>query len=241
MSVVRVVRMMIALSASLVLAACAGSAREIASAGDPFADRYRALHPSVVLLTMRIPAEHPRTRGEMQDAFGTGVVIASGDWGTQILTDAHVVDGAQKLHALIGDAQKARARVIARDDADDFALVETALRNRRVARLGTSKTVVPGDAIGIIGYPVPDAFEDERLGTTASIYAGHVSSIRRDSFELDLAIIPGESGGPVFDARSGAVIGIAESRFDEERAIGFATPIDAARTFLRRHARGFAR
>ncbi len=221
------------------LAGCAGSAHEVGRPRDPFAARYRVLHPSVVLITMRIPADHPRHRGDQDDAYGTGLVIASGTWGTQILTDAHVVDGARNLHALIGDSGRASARVVAKDEQDDLALLETSLRDRRVAVLGNSRAIVPGDAVGVIGYPIPDAFQDEKLGTTASIYTGHVSSIRRDSFELDLSIIPGESGGPVFDAETGAVIGIAESRFDEEHEIGFATPIDVAKRFLHKHARGW--
>jgi S1-C subfamily serine protease len=60
---------------------------------------------------------------------------------------------------------------------------------------------------------------------------------RHDALELDVPIIPGESGGPVFDAGDGAVIGLAESRFDEEKAIGFAIPIDDAKTFIA-HVKG---
>ena len=62
-----------------------------------------------------------------------------------------------------------------------------------------------------------------------------IASVRNGSLELDVPIIPGESGGPVFDAASGTIVGIAESRFDEERAIGFATPIDIAAKFLAAH------
>jgi S1-C subfamily serine protease len=61
--------------------------------------------------------------------------------------------------------------------------------------------------------------------------------VRRGALEIDVPIIPGESGGPVFNIATGEVIGIAESRFDEERAIGFATPIDAATRFLAAHPR----
>jgi S1-C subfamily serine protease len=66
-----------------------------------------------------------------------------------------------------------------------------------------------------------------------------VSSILNDSLELDLPVIPGESGGPVFDARSGVVVALAESRFDDEKAIGFGVPIEDAEKFLkhRLHAR----
>ncbi|HEY0396133.1 MAG TPA: S1C family serine protease [Candidatus Elarobacter sp.] len=78
---------------------------------------------------------------------------------------------------------------------------------------------------------------DEHLGRTVSLYTGRVASVRKGALEIDVPIIPGESGGPVFDVSTGQVIGIAESRFDEERAIGFATPIDAATRFLASHPR----
>ncbi|MGH7714570.1 MAG: trypsin-like peptidase domain-containing protein, partial [Vulcanimicrobiaceae bacterium] len=89
--------------------------------------------------------------------------------------------------------------------------------------------------------PIPDAFIDENLGTAASLYSGHVASIRDagtpdETIELDLPVIPGESGAPVFTP-DGKVIGMAESRFDEEHAIGFATPTDVIRPFLDAHRR----
>jgi S1-C subfamily serine protease len=95
--------------------------------------------------------------------------------------------------------------------------------------------VEPGLAIGILGYPIPDEFEDEHLDRTVSLYTGRVASVRNGTLELDAPIIPGESGGPVFDGRTGAIIGLAESRFDDERAIGFATPLDVIEPFLSVH------
>jgi len=89
----------------------------------------------------------------------------------------------------------------------------------------------------VLGYPIPAAFDDEHLGRTVSIYAGRIASLRKGALELDVRIVPGESGGPVFDITSGDVIGIAQSRLGEERAIGFATPIDAATRFLAAHPR----
>ena len=67
---------------------------------------------------------------------------------------------------------------------------------------------------------------------------GRLSSIRNDALEVTLSIVPGESGAPVFIARTGEVVGVADSRFDDERSIGFAVPIDDARKFLRRYDRG---
>lgn len=227
-----------AASALLALAACTGShgERTTAAQNDRYVTDYEQLHPSVVLFTMKIPAADKKRAGNWDDAYGSGVVVESGAWGSRILTGAHVIDGAKDLVATIGDGPHAPARVVARTgDALDLALVDVPLANQPAAKLGSVAHLEPGTAIGLLGYPIPDAFADEHLGRTVSLYTGRVASVRKGALELDVPIIPGESGGPVFEASTGDVIGIAESRFDEERAIGFATPIDAATAFLAAH------
>jgi S1-C subfamily serine protease len=203
---------------------------------EPYVTAYERLHPSVVLFTMKIPSEkHP---GEWDDAYGSGVVVESGSWGSRILTDAHVVADAKNLVATIGDGPHAPAHVVATTgEAEDLAIVDVPLKNQPAVKLGSIARIRPGTPIGVLGYPIPDAFEDEHLGRTVSLYTGRVASVRKGALEIDVPIIPGESGGPVFDATTGEVIGIAESRFDEERAIGFATPIDTATRFLASHPR----
>ncbi|MBV8600476.1 MAG: trypsin-like peptidase domain-containing protein [Candidatus Eremiobacteraeota bacterium] len=210
---------------------------------DPYVDLYRSLHPSIVFLSMRVPSDDPKRRGALDDAFGTAFVVESGDWGVRILTAKHVIDDARDLKATFGDRSHASdVRIVAVDAKTDLALLEVrSVKNITAVPLGESRSVVPGEAVGLLGYPIPDAFKDEGLGTTASIYAGHVASIRdpggpNEAVELDVPIIPGESGGPVFGT-DGKVIGLAESRFEEEHAIGFATPIDVIKTFLSAHAR----
>lgn len=231
-----------ALAAALALACvapCACASREERSAKaqpEPYVAAYRQLHPSVVFFTMRIPSE--KHKGDWDEAYGSGVVVESGSWGTRILTDAHVVADAKNLVATIGDGPRARAHVVATTgEADDLAIVDVALKNQKSAKLGSIANLVPGTAIGVLGYPIPDAFEDEHLGRTVSLYTGRIASVRKGALELDVPIIPGESGGPVFDAATAEVIGIAESRFEEEHAIGFATPIDTASRFLASHPR----
>jgi S1-C subfamily serine protease len=205
---------------------------------DRYVTAYEQLHPSVVLFTMKIPSNDPKRKGEWDDAYGSGVVVESGSWGSRILTDAHVIADAKDLVATVGDGPHAPARVVATTgEGDDLAIVDTPLKNVKAAKLGSIANLEPGTAIGVLGYPVPDAFDDEHLGRTVSLYTGRIASVRKGALELDVAIIPGESGGPVFDASTGEVIGIAESRFEEERAIGFATPIDAATRFLAAHPR----
>ena len=225
-------------AACAALAGCASGAHATAAQGDRYVDLYRALHPSVVLFTMQIPADDPKRKGQWDDAYGSGFVVASGAWGSRVLTDKHVIDGARNLVATIGDGDHGAARVVATsDDELDLALVEVAIPGAKPAPLGSAARLVPGTAVGVLGYPIPDAFQDERLERTVSMYTGRISSVRKSTLEIEVPIIPGESGGPVFDAASGEVIGIAESRFEEERAIGFATPIDVAKTFLAKHPR----
>jgi S1-C subfamily serine protease len=225
--------------AASVLGGCA-SRGEGANAAprDRYVTAYEQLHPSVVLFTMKIPSNDPKHKGEWDDAYGSGVVVESGTWGSRILTDAHVIADAKDLVATVGDGPHAPAHVVATTgELDDLAIVDIPLKNLKAAKLGSIAKLEPGTAIGVLGYPIPDAFDDEHLGRTVSLYTGRVASVRKGALELDVAIIPGESGGPVFDASTAEVIGIAESRFEEERSIGFATPIDTATRFLAAHPR----
>ncbi len=222
----------------LALTACAGPKKAAPQAHqDPFPRVFHLLRPSVVLFTMHIPSDDAKRKGQFDEAYGSGLIVASGPWGTQILTVEHVVHDARDLRATIGDRRKVKAHTIASDEKNDLALVAADAPNLTVAQLGTSSGLEPGLAIGVAGYPIPDAFEDEGLGTATSVFFGRISSVRHDALELDVPIIPGESGGPVFDAETGAIVGLAESRFDEEKAIGFAIPIDDAKKFIA-HARG---
>jgi S1-C subfamily serine protease len=234
-----VIRAGFAAAALLALAACSSAAKRPAPDvhQDTFPRVFHALRPSVVLFTMNIPSDDAKRKGQFDEAYGSGLIVASGPWGSQILTVEHVIHDARDLRATIGDRRKVKAHTIASDEKNDLALVATDASNLTVAQLGTSTGLEPGLAIGVAGYPIPDAFEDEGLGTATSVFFGRISSVRHDALELDVPIIPGESGGPVFDAETGAIVGLAESRFDEEKAIGFAIPIDDAKKFIA-HAKG---
>src|SRR5271155_277610 len=152
------VRCAVALCA-VALTACAHAAP------DRYTELYDQLHPSVVLITMRIPADDPKRKGKWDEAYGSGVVVASGAWGSRILTDAHVVADARDLRAKAGDTGRAAPlRIVAvSDDDDDLALLEVATPNLPPVAFGSMQAIAPGRAIGVLGYPIPDAFEDEHL------------------------------------------------------------------------------
>ena len=212
---------------TLLLAACAPDYPD-----DRFVALVRTMRPSVVLLTMRVPPE--KKKDGYDDAYGTGLVIASGGWGSDILTVAHVVDGAWDLHATIGNREKVPARVIAVNNDTDVALLRTARANLPALRLGAPTDLHDqiGRDVGLLGYPIPDEFQDEQLGLATSLSTGRLSSIRNDALEVTLQIVPGESGGPIFLIDTGKIIGLADSRFDDERSIGFAVPLGDALHFL---------
>jgi serine protease Do len=205
------------------------------AAEDPFVASVRSLHPSVVLLTMRVPPESKKDK--FDEGYASGLVIASGAWGSDILTVQHAVDGAWNLHVTVGNKQKYPATVVASNADLDVAVLRTEHPNLPVAKLGSSAHLADeiGRQLGVLGYPVPDDFENDELGLATSLNVGRLSSLRKDALEVTVPIVPGESGGPVFIAETGEIVGIAESRFDDERSIGFALPIDEAKKFLHKY------
>jgi S1-C subfamily serine protease len=199
---------------------------------DALAVSAKRLMPSVVLLAMKVPPERKRDRYD--EAYATGFVVASGNWGSDVLTVQHAIDGAWDVSITIGNHERAPAAVVASNEDLDVALLRTRRPNLPAIPLASSAHLTPeiGRQVGLLGYPVPDEFDDEGLGLATSLNAGLLSSVRKDALELTISIVPGESGAPIFFADTGDVIGVAESRFDAEHSIGFALPIDDAKRFL---------
>lgn len=217
--------------AALVLFVGAGCAAH--HSDDDFVSSAAKLRPSVVLLSMDVPGESKKDGPDTE--YATGSVVASGSWGSDILTVEHAIEGAWNLRVTVGNKAKYAGRIIAKDADLDIALVRTKRANLPVVKLGSANDAQPGRMIGLVGYPIPDQFDDEGLGLATSLNSGRVSSLREDAIEVTLQIVPGESGSPVFLADTGEIVGMAESRFDEERSIGFALPIDDAKKFLHKY------
>ncbi|MGH3772734.1 MAG: S1C family serine protease [Pseudonocardiaceae bacterium] len=183
-----------------------------------------------------------------QGGFGSGVVI---DGHGYLLTNNHVVAPAADipqatLEAVFSDGTRLPARIVGRDPKTDLAVVKVEVANPMVAQLGRSATLKPGDPVIAIGSP---------LGLAGTVTSGIVSAVDRpvrlegdgggnaviDAIQTDAAINPGNSGGALVDA-AGAVVGIntairtvgtsggGTSEGGGSIGLGFAIPIDAART-----------
>jgi S1-C subfamily serine protease len=199
---------------------------------DDFVAAANRVRPSVVLLTMNVPGDTKKDGPD--EEYATGTVVASGSWGSDVLTVEHALEGAWNLHVTIHNTRQVPARIVARNSALDVALIRARAEDLPAAPLGSDADAQPGRMVGLLGYPVPDLFEAQGLRLATSLNSGRISSVREDAIELTAPIAPGESGGPVFLSDTGKIVGIVESRFDQEPSIGFALPVGDAKRFLHR-------
>jgi putative serine protease PepD len=168
------------------------------------------------------------------DAEGSGFVVdARGD----IVTNAHVVDGARTIRVTFSDGRKYSARVVGTDTTTDIAVVRvTGIKASMLTPLtfGDSSDVAPGDAVLAIGSP---------FGLAETLTTGIVSGVDRTiespsgatiggAIQTDASINHGNSGGPLIDA-DGEVVGVnaqIESDSGGSDGVGFAIPSNTARS-----------
>ncbi|MHB8461459.1 MAG: S1C family serine protease [Vulcanimicrobiaceae bacterium] len=220
-------------SLSVLFATCCILAACSRYADDAAVRSVQLLSPSVVLLTMHLPPKNPITDA-YDEGYGSGILVASGAWGSDILTVAHVVKGARMLEARFSTGRIVAAQIVASSADRDLALLRVSVPNLPIAHLSSSSNLRTqrGREIGVLGYPIPDEFTDEHLGRAMSFNAGRLSAVRHDALEVMVPIVPGESGGPIFFLDDARIIGIAQSRFADEHSIGFAIPSDDAKEYL---------
>ncbi|HEV2787245.1 MAG TPA: trypsin-like peptidase domain-containing protein [Solirubrobacteraceae bacterium] len=200
---------------------------------------YRRDAPGVVFVAADVAqAASPFAPEQDGRATGSGFVIGKGG---SIVTNAHVVEGAGTVTVRFGDRKTARARVAGRDPSTDIALllVDPDGLKLRPLELGSSKGVRVGDPTVAIGNP----FGLDRTLTTGVISAlqRSIPSLQRgftinNVIQTDAALNPGNSGGPLIDAR-GKVIGV-NSQIETggngrgNVGIGFAVPVDTAKEVI---------
>ena len=195
---------------------------------EPLATLFERVSPSVVSIqAMKINKTKPQRRFET--VLGSGVVIEPSG---QVLTNAHVVDGAASLSATLNSGTRVPARVLGLDPVLDLALLRLEVTSPLpAARLGDSATLRVGEEVVAIGNPI---------GLEQTMTRGIVSGLNRilpgiseqPMIQTDAPINPGNSGGPLVD-RCGNVIGINTFISEDAQAIGFAVPINAAKAILR--------
>lgn len=166
----------------------------------------------------------PRERVER--GTGSGFIInKEGD----IITNAHVVSGADKVTVILKDGRQIEGKVLGSDELTDIAVVKVSPDNLPVVSLGSSQSLQPGDWAIAIGNP---------LGLDNTVTAGIISAIGRNSGEIgvdkrvsfiqtDAAINPGNSGGPLLN-QNGEVIGVNTAIIQGAQGLGFAIPIETA-------------
>jgi serine protease Do len=161
--------------------------------------------------------------GLEQRGLGSGVIVSSDGY---IVTNNHVVRGADELSVNLADGRKLDAKVIGTDSATDLAVLKVEATGLTAAKLGSSDAMEVGDWVIALGTP----FGLEQTVTAGIISAKGRSSVGitdyEDFLQTDAAINPGNSGGPLVNM-NGEVVGIntaIASRTGAYNGIGFAIP-----------------
>lgn len=161
-------------------------------------------------------------------SLGSGFVI---DAEGHIVTNAHVIDGADEINVTLSDGESLPAKVIGADKKLDLALLKVdAADSLPITRLGDSDKLQVGEWVMAIGNP---------FGLEQTVTAGIVSAKGRvigagpydDFIQTDASINPGNSGGPLFNT-AGEVVGINTAIIARAQGIGFAIPVNVAKNVI---------
>lgn len=173
-----------------------------------------------------------RPRGQVVRSGGSGVIIAGG----YVLTCEHVTEGRDEVLVGLADGRTLEGRVVGRDRMGDVALIKLAgdLRTVRHVELGDSRALRAGDVVIALGNPFGLARDDHEAAATLGI----VSALHRyqggariygDALQIDAAVNPGNSGGPLIDM-AGKLVGLngrisLRGVAHHNVGVGFAVPI----------------
>ncbi len=173
----------------------------------------------------------PGQQQEPQVGLGSGVIVSADGY---LLTNNHVIEGADQISVRLADGREAQARLIGTDSETDIAVLKIELDRLPVVTLASQQPLQVGDQVLAIGNPF-------NVGQTVT--SGIVSALGRNGLGLstfenfiqtDAAINPGNSGGALIDAQ-GNLVGINTAIYSQSggsMGIGFAIPIDLARQVM---------
>ena len=182
---------------------------------DPMFEFFRRFMP---------PNQPPRE--QQSRSQGSGFIISSDGY---IMTNSHVVDGAEEITVKLTDKREFKAKVIGADKRTDVAIIKVDAQNLTKVNMGDPNKLRVGEWVVAIGSPF--GFENS---VTAGIVSAKGRSLPQENFvpfiQTDVAINPGNSGGPLFNLR-GEVVGINSliySRTGGFMGLSFSIPIDVA-------------
>jgi S1-C subfamily serine protease len=191
------------------------------------ADIYKQSAPGVVTITTEVAR-----RGGVGQGTGSGIVL---DTNGNILTNAHVIAGANQIQVTFSDGKTVPATVVGSSTNADLAVVKVsvAASSLHPVPLGNSSNVLVGDAVYAIGAP---------FGLSGTMTEGIVSGLNRSNqssgltglIQTDAPINPGNSGGALLNTQ-GQVIGVndsIESPIAGNVGVGFAIPINTVKQLL---------
>ena len=220
-----------AAAASPATATSTASTSDAAQSATSAESIYKQVSPGVVTIDTLTTGRF----GQTGQGTGSGIVL---DTRGDILTNNHVVAGAQRITVTLSDGTTANATVVGTNSAADLAVIRIAVAASRLhpVMLGNSDTLQIGDAVYAIGSP---------FGLSGSMTEGIVSNLHQagaasdgsnlsDLIQTDAAINPGNSGGPLVNAQ-GQVVGIntsIESPVNGNVGVGFAIPINQVKQLL---------
>ena len=170
----------------------------------------------------------PQQRQRREQSLGTGFII---DADGYILTNNHVVNGADEVMVKLSDGREIKGMIKGTDEKLDLALIKISDKEAfHAAELGDSDQLNVGEWVMAIGNP---------FGLSQTVTAGIVSAKGRvigngpydDFIQTDASINPGNSGGPLFNS-DGRVIGINTAIIAGGQGIGFAIPINMAKSII---------
>ncbi len=167
-------------------------------------------------------------RQYQRQGAGSGVIISDDGY---ILTNNHVVEGAEELSVTLNDKNEYKAKIVGRDPKTDLAVLKIEVDGKLpAATLGDSEHLRVGEWVLAIGNP---------FGLSHTVTSGIVSAKGRiigagpydDFIQTDASINPGNSGGPLFNME-GEVVGINTAIIPQGQGIGFAIPVNTAKPLI---------
>jgi serine protease Do len=172
-----------------------------------------------------LPRNHPQPQeGEQPKGVGSGFILSADG---MIMTNAHVVEGADEVIVTLTDKREFKAKIIGADKRSDVAVVKIEATGLPAIKVGDVNRLRVGEWVVAIGSP---------FGLENTVTAGIVSAKQRDTgdylpfIQTDVAINPGNSGGPLINMR-GEVVGVNSqiySRSGGSMGISFSIPMDEA-------------